>query len=132
MGGNVQAVQQFVNQSPWDWRAVRRALAQEMVRQAACRGAWILDDTGFPKKGAHSVGMARQYSGTSGKIGHCQVAASLNFATADGCFPIDFQLYQPQSWTEDEPRRQKAGIPVDVMFQTKWQLGLAMQDVAQA
>lgn len=132
MGGNVQAVQQFVNQSPWDWRAVRRALAQEMVRQAAGRGAWILDDTGFPKKGEHSVGVARQYSGTLGKIGNCQVAVSLNYATADGCFPIDFQLYLPQSWTEDQPRRQKAGIPADVTFQTKWQLGMAMLDMARA
>jgi len=132
LGGNVQAVQQFVNQSPWDWRAVRRALAQEMVRQSACRGAWILDDTGFPKKGVHSVGVARQYSGTMGKIGNCQVAVSLNFATADGCFPLDFQLYLPQSWTADQPRRQKAGVPTDVTFQTKWQLGLGMLDVVQA
>jgi SRSO17 transposase len=131
LGGNVQAVQQFVNQSPWDWLAVRRALAQEMVRQAACRGAWILDDTGFPKKGTHSVGVARQYSGTLGKIGNCQVTVSLNYATADGCFPVDFQLYLPQSWTEDQPRRQKAGVPADVTFQTKWQIGLGMLDAAQ-
>lgn len=132
LGGNAQAVQQFVNQSPWDWWALRRTLAQEMVRQAACRGAWVLDDTGFPKKGTHSVGVARQYSGTLGKIGNCQVAVSLNYATADGCFPIDFQLYLPQSWTEDQPRRQKAGIPADVTFQTKWQIGLSMLDEAQA
>jgi len=131
-GGNVQAVQQFVNQSPWDWGAVRRRLAQEMVRQASCRGAWILDDTGFPKKGSHSVGVTRQYSGTLGKIGNCQVAVSLNYATADGGFPVDFQLYLPQSWSEDQERRRRAGIPAEVTFKTKWQLGLAMLDQAQA
>jgi SRSO17 transposase len=87
-GGKVQAVQQFVNQSPWDWLPLRRSLAQTMVTQTAGRGPWILDDTGFSNKGAHSVGVARQYSGTLGKIGNYQVAVSLNYATADGCFPV--------------------------------------------
>ena len=119
LGGNVQAVQQFVNQSPWDWLAVRRALAQTMIKQISGRGAWILDDTGFPKKGAHSVGVARQYSGTLGKIGNCQVAVSLNYATADGCFPVNFQLYLPPAWLEDAGRRQKAGIPADITFRPK-------------
>lgn len=129
-GGNVQAVQQFVNQSPWDWRAIRRVLAQRMLSQAP-EGAWVLDDTGFPKKGANSVGVARQYSGTLGKIGNCQVGVSLNYATAEGCFPVDFQLYLPQSWIEDPKRRHKAGIPADETFLTKWQLGLKMLDQAK-
>jgi len=129
--GDVQALQQFVNQSPWDWRQVRRALAQQMISYASSGGAWVLDDTGFPKKGGHSVGVARQYSGTLGKIGNCQVAGSLNYATGEGCFPVDFQLYLPQSWVKDEARRQRAGIPADVTFQTKWQLGLKMLDQVQ-
>ncbi len=129
--GNVQAVQQFVNQSPWDWLAVRRALAQTMVKQTPGGGAWILDDTGFPKKGAHSVGVARQYSGTLGKIGNCQVAVSLNYATDDGCFPVNFQLYLPPAWLEDADRRQKAGIPADITFRPKWRIGLEMLDQAR-
>jgi SRSO17 transposase len=82
-GGDVQALQQFLNQSPWDWRVVRQALAQQMVALTSPRGAWILDDTGFPKKGKHSVAVARQYSGTLGGVGNCQVALSLNYATSD-------------------------------------------------
>ncbi len=77
-GGDIQALQQFVNQSPWDWLAVRQKLAQQMMPCASPRGAWIVADTGFPKKGRHSVGVARQYTGTLGKVGNCQVAVSLN------------------------------------------------------
>ena len=129
-GGDVQALQQFVNQSPWDWRQVRRSLAQQMMGYVSGGGAWVVDDTGFPKKGSHSVGVARQYSGTLGKVGNCQVAVSLNYATAEGCFPVDFQLYLPQSWIGDGERRQRAGMPAEVTFQTKWQLGLTMLDQA--
>jgi SRSO17 transposase len=130
-GGNVQAVQQFVNQSPWDWLTIRQALAQTMVNQTCGRGAWILDDTGFPKKGAHSVGVARQYSGTLGKIGNCQVAVSLNYATDEGCFPVNFQLYLPPAWIDDAERREKAGIPADITFRRKWKIGLEMLDQAR-
>lgn len=131
-GGDEQALQQFVSQSPWDWMAVRRELAIRMTREAGPRAAWILDDTGFPKKGDHSVGVARQYSGTLGKVGNCQIGVSLNYATDDGCFPIDFQLYLPESWTENQARRQKARIPPEVTFKRKWQLGLEMIDRARA
>jgi SRSO17 transposase len=90
-GGDEQALQQFISQSPWDWMAVRQALAVRMVQEARPRAAWLLDDTGFPKKGEHSVGVARQYSGTLGKVGNCQIGVSLNYATDTGCFPLDFQ-----------------------------------------
>jgi SRSO17 transposase len=109
-GGNVQAVQQFVHQSPWDWLAVRRALAPTMLKQTSGRGAWILGDSGSPKKGLHSVGVARQYSGTLGKIGNCQVAVSLNYATDHRWFPVNFQLYLPPAWGEDGVRRQKGTL----------------------
>lgn len=131
-GGDEQALQQFVSQSPWDWMPVRRELALQLVRAASPRGAWLLDDTGFPKKGKHSVGVARQYSGTLGKVGNCQIGVSLNYATDEGCFPMDFQLYLPQEWVEDRQRCKKAGIPPEVTFKRKWQIGLEMIDRALA
>ena len=101
-----------------------------MVNEISPPAAWIVDDTGFPKQGTHSVGVARQYSGILGKVGNCQVAVSLNYATDDACFPLDFGLYLPQVWIEDFGRRQKAGIPEDIEFQQKWQLALSLIDRA--
>lgn len=131
-GGDAQALQQFLSQSPWNFLALRQELARQMVAAASPGGAWIVDDTGFPKKGEHSVGVARQYSGTLGKIGNCQVAVSLNYATDDGCFPVNFELYLPQTWIGDARRRQKAGIPGDIPFRTKWRIGLDLLDQARA
>jgi SRSO17 transposase len=127
-GGDEQAVQQFLSQSPWDWMPVRQTLAETMVQHAGGRAAWLLDDTGFPKQGTHSVGVARQYSGTLGKTGNCQIGASLNYATDDGCFPLDFQLYLPEAWASDPRRRQEAGIPEEITFKRKWEIGLEMID----
>src|SRR2546428_11245118 len=72
-GGNVQALQQFVGQSPWAWEPVRRLLAQHLEEELLPAAGWIIDDTGFPKQGKESVGAARQYSGRLGKVGTCQV-----------------------------------------------------------
>ena len=94
--GEVQALQQFVGQSPWDWERVRAQLAQRMVRELQPVAAWVVDDSGFRKKGTHSVGVARQYSGTLGKVGNFQVAESLRYATDDAAIPLDFQLYLPE------------------------------------
>jgi SRSO17 transposase len=91
----------------------------------------LLDDTGFPKCGTHSVGVARQYSGTLGKIGNCQIGVSLNYATEAGAFPLDFQLYLPEAWTTDRNRCRRAGIPNEVRFQRKWELALDMIDRAR-
>ena len=77
--GDEQCLQQFVNQSPWDPVSVRRALARRMSRELAPE-AWVIDDTGFPKFGKHSVGVARQYSGALGKVGNCQIGVSVNAA----------------------------------------------------
>jgi SRSO17 transposase len=93
--------------------------------------AWIVDDTGFPKKGTHSVGVARQYSGTLGKVGNCQVAVSLHYATDDAAMPLDFALYLPEEWLEEE-RRREAGIPQDMTFHSKWDLALTLIDRALA
>lgn len=130
-GGDVQALQQFVSQSPWDFLAIRRQLAVQMLTAASPGGAWIVDDTGFPKKGNGSAGVARQYSGTLGKIGNCQVAVSLNYGTDDGCFPVNFELYLPETWAADAGRRQKTGIPGDITFRTKWQIALDLLDQAR-
>ena len=129
--GNVQAMQQFIGQSPWPWEPLRKELAKRMAEALRPAAAWAVDDTGFPKKGDHSVGVARQYTGTLGKIGNCQVAVSLHYATDDAAAPLDFALYLPEEWLEEE-RRQKAGIPKDVIFQPKWALALALIDRALA
>jgi SRSO17 transposase len=128
--GNVQAMQQFIGQSPWPWEPLRQRLAQRLMATLQPAAAWIVDDTGFPKKGTHSVAVARQYSGTMGKIGNCQVAVSLHYATDDAAVPLDFALYLPEEWLEPD-RRREAGIPEDVTFQTKWALALALIDRAQ-
>jgi len=128
--GNVQAMQQFIGQSPWDHVPVRKTLAEHMAKNILPTVAWIVDDSGFPKQGKHSVGVARQYSGTLGKIGNCQVATSLHLATDEVCIPLDFDLYLPKSWTDDPPRMKKAGVPVSQSFRTKWQIALDLIDRA--
>lgn len=126
--GNEQSLQQFVSQSTWDFRAVRKRSTLRVVSQLPKRGQLLFDDTGFPKSGEHSVGVARQYSGTMGKIGNCQIGVSLHYATDQGSMPLDFELYLPEVWTNDPARCQKAGIPEDTALKTKWELGLAMLD----
>jgi SRSO17 transposase len=127
--GNVQAMQQFIGQSPWPWDPLRKRLGLRLVEELHPVAAWVIDDTGFPKKGTHSVGVARQYSGTLGKIGNCQVAVSLHYATDDAAVPLDFALYLPEEWLDEEHRR-KAGIPEYVSFQPKWKLALDLIDQA--
>jgi SRSO17 transposase len=129
--GEVQALQQFIGQSPWEWAPLRQQLAQRMTRELQPVAAWVVDDTGFPKKGTHSVGVARQYSGTLGKVGNCQVAVSLHYATDDAAVPLDFQLYLPEEWLTAE-RRHEAQIPDDVTFKTKGDIALDLIDQALA
>jgi SRSO17 transposase len=81
--------------------------------------AWVVDDTGFPKKGKHSVGVARQYCGQVGKQDNCQVAVSLSISTTSASLPIAYELYLPEAWSEDPERRRKAGVPDEVVFRTK-------------
>jgi len=126
--GNVQAMQQFVGQSPWDHHPVRKMLAERMVGEMVPALAWIVDDTGFPKQGKHSVGVARQYSGTLGKVGNCQIAVSLHLATADDCMPVNFEIYLPKAWTDDPLRMKDAGVPSGYSFKPKWQIALDLID----
>jgi SRSO17 transposase len=130
--GNVQALQQLVGQSPWPWAPVWQRLAQRMTAELMPERVWVIDDTGFPKQGHHSVGVTRQYSGTLGKTANCQVAVSLHQVAGDESTILDWRLYLPESWTQDPERRAAAGIPAEVKFQTKWQLALEMIDEARA
>jgi len=93
---------------------------------------WIIDDTGFPKKGKHSVGVARQYCGQLGKQDNCQIAVSLSIATQRGSLPIAWQLYVPKEWIDDRERARRAGIPDDLTFETKPQIALAQLREAMA
>ena len=130
--GNEQALQQFVNQSPWDDLPVRKALARQMEPLTPAEAAWVLDDTGFKKQGKHSVGVARQYTGTLKDVGNCQVAVTLHIATDQGGYAVDTMLYLTEDWAADLKRRATVGIPPAVAFQTKWELGLALIDRARA
>jgi SRSO17 transposase len=125
--GNEQALQQFVSQSPWDWRPVRQRLATQMTA-AVDPDAWIVDDTGFPKFGTASVGVARQYSGTLGKVANCQVGVSIHAATDQASCPLDWRLFLPESWDQDAARRRAAHVPETVHHRPKWQLVLDMVD----
>jgi SRSO17 transposase len=129
--GNGQAMQQLIGQSPWAWVPVWQRLARRMTAELTPDSVWVIDDTGFPKKGHHSVGVARQYSGTLGKTANCQVAVSLHQVGAEESAILDWRLYLPESWTQDPQRRAKAGIPAQVKFQRKWQLALELIDEAR-
>jgi SRSO17 transposase len=122
-----QALQQFVNQSPWDPVPVRRRLAQRMTT-ALAPDAWVIDDTGFPKFGRHSVGVAPQYCGALGKVANCQVGVSIHAATDQASCPIDWRLFLPEEWDTDAERRRKAHVPQAERHRPKWQLALDMLD----
>jgi SRSO17 transposase len=124
--GEEQCLQQFVNQSPWRPEPVRQRLALRMDAEIE-PDAWVIDDTGFPKFGEKSVGVARQYCGALGKIGNCQVGVSISAATPQASCPIDWRLFMPSEWDGD-PRREACRVPEDVAHEPKWKLALAMID----
>jgi SRSO17 transposase len=133
-GGNEQNLQQFINQSPWDPAPILAAYRARMAAAFATDGGVIvIDDTGFPKQGKHSVGVARQYSGTLGKRANCQVATSLHYASARGDYPLALRLYLPDAWTSDPDRLEQARIPCEERaFKTKWQIALDLLDGVRA
>jgi SRSO17 transposase len=90
--------------------------------------AWAIDDTGFPKFGRHSVGVARQYCGALGKIGNCQVGVSVSAVSDDASCPLDWRLFLPEEWDKDEERRKRCRVPEEERHRPKWELGLEMLD----
>jgi SRSO17 transposase len=122
-----QSLLHFVANAPWSdaalLRRVREIVLPDITRHEPV-AAWIVDDTSFPKKGRHSVGVARQYCGQLGKQDTCQVAVTLSLATHAASLPVSYRLYLPQDWAEDAVRRQKAGVPEEVAFQTKPEIAL--------
>jgi SRSO17 transposase len=131
LGGDAdyQSMQQFVADSPWDPALVVKAVAERVARQIEVE-AWVLDDTGFPKDGKDSPGVKRQYSGTLGKRGNCQIGVSVHAVGATGTVPLGWALYLPEDWCSDPQRRRKAKIPDEVVFKTKSELGVELVERA--
>jgi SRSO17 transposase len=122
-----QSLLHFVGVAPWSDEAVLAKVREMVLPKIERHGAieaWIIDDTGFPKKGRHSVGVARQYCGQLGKQDNCQVAVSLSLANHHASLPVAYQLYLPQDWAEDDERRGQAGVPDDIIFKTKPEIAL--------
>ena len=130
-----QSLLHFIGQSPWDEKALLRAVRESVLPAMTAAGpveGWIVDDTGFPKKGRHSVGVARQYCGQLGKQDNCQLAVSLSVATAIASLPVAWRLYLPESWASDATRRSCAGVPDDVVLRSKPQIALSQIAAALA
>jgi SRSO17 transposase len=126
--GDVQALQQFVNQSPWSSREVRASLARKVETEFVPEAYWLIDEVSLPKQGQHSVGVARQYCGALGKTANCQVAVTLDLGTEESSTPLDWALYLPEQWINDPVRRKGAGIPEETTFKTKPELALDLID----
>src|SRR6266480_36910 len=116
-----ESMQQFLADSPWEPELLVRACAKRVAPEIGVT-AWVVDDTGIVKDGKHSPGVKRQYSGTLGKIGNCQITVSVHAVGARGTLPLGWRLYLPEEWCDDLPRRRKAKVPDELVFQTKPQL----------
>ena len=129
-----QALQQFVNQSPWDEQQVLKRYRAVMAEAFADpRGIFVIDDTSFPKQGRHSVGVQRQYCGALGKTANCQVAPSVHYVGPKGHCPLAMRLYLPECWLEDPKRLDRAGVPeAHRRPQAKGQIALELLDQVRA
>src|SRR3954471_13647559 len=138
LGVDSQGLQQFVSSSTWVVEPVRERLARRAVAVIAPE-AWVVDDTGFPKDGTASPGVARQYSGTLGKVGNCQIGVSICAVTDAASCPLNWRLFLPESWDDAAAatpeadaaiavRRARARIPADGRHHPKWRLALEMLD----
>jgi len=122
-----QSLLHLVGQAAWSDEAVLDKVRELVLPAVEARGkieAWIVDDTGFAKKGVHSVGVARQYCGRLGKTDNCQIAVTLSIANHAASLPIAYRLYLPEDWAKDSARRKKVHIPDDVVFKTKPRIAL--------
>ena len=123
------SMQQFLADSPWDPVLVVKAVVERVAPSIDVQ-AWVLDDTGFPKDGRDSPGVKRQYSGTLGKTGNCQIGVSVHAVGGRGTVPLGWALYIPEEWCEDAERRRGAKIPEEVQFKTKPELGVELVERA--
>jgi SRSO17 transposase len=122
-----QSMHHFVATAPWDAQEIMKAARDYALEEFAYHGgveAWILDDTAYPKKGTHSVGVGRQYCGVLGKQDNCQVAVTMSLANELMSVPAAYRLYLPEDWASDRARRRVAGVPDEVVFKTKTQIAL--------
>jgi SRSO17 transposase len=124
-GARYESMQQFVADSPWRAEELLQRIAERVAPRLGVM-AWVVDDTGFPKDGRCSPGVKRQYSGTLGKIGNCQIGVSLHAVGEHGTLPVGWSLYLPEEWCNDSERRRAAKIPAGVRFQTKADLAASL------
>jgi SRSO17 transposase len=126
-GATPRALQRLLTEAPWETAPVIDALQAYLApRLSTGDGGFVLDESGFPKKGTKSVGVARQYSGALGKVGNCQVGVFLAYVSDRGYALVDARLLLPREWVDDPVRRRAAGVPEAVGYQSKAELGLAM------
>ena len=131
-GTNEQRLQEFLTNMQWDEQDLNCQRVAKMIAEATVgNGVLLFDDTGFAKQGKASVGVARQYSGTLGKVGNCQVGVTCGYSDPQASWPVAVRLYLPQEWTDDPARLRRARVPPDVLFQTKPQIALALLDQAR-
>jgi SRSO17 transposase len=132
-GMSAQRLQEFLTNMQWDEEDLNRQRVAKMLAEATMGdGILVVDETGFPKQGTASVGVARQYSGTLGKVGNCQVAVTCCDTDPQATWPVAVRLYLPQAWAQDSARWQQARVPPEVPFQTKPAIALALLDQARA
>jgi SRSO17 transposase len=136
-GTSTERLQHLLTDATWDPQALDQQRVQRLVAQSPPQGLLVLDDTGLPKQGHSSVGVARQYSGTLGKVANCQVVVSAHYVADDPTnrapvhWPLTAHLYLPEAWAAESARRAKVWVPTDVTFQTKPELALALVDQAR-
>jgi SRSO17 transposase len=132
-GTSEQRLQEFLTNMSWDEEDLNRQRVQKMIAEASTGlGVLVFDDTGFPKQGKASVGVERQYSGTLGKVGNCQVAVTCCYSNPQCMWPVAVRLYLPKTWAYDPERRRQARLPAEVPFQTKPEIALTLLDQARA
>src|SRR5919199_7026213 len=132
-GTSAQRLQEFLTKMQWDEEDLNRQRVQKLIAEASTGdGVLVIEETGFPKRGAASVGVARQYSGTLGKVGNCQVAVTCCYTDLQASWPVGVRLYLPQPWADDPERCRKARVPTEVTFLTKPAIALMLLDQARA
>src|ERR1700674_2259023 len=125
----LQSLLHFVGNAGWSDERVLAKVREMVLPEVERHGpieAWIIDDTGFPKQGRHSVGVSHQYCGQLGKQANCQVAVSLSIANHAASLPVAYRLYLPKDWAADDERRSKVGVPEEIVFKTKPEIALEL------